>query len=312
MKSLVALSLFFLSLVLGITWSFPTHAKPGDLDKSYGPTQQGFVRIETTQGTPGINWLAPHGDQLFWAGALFLNGLNDFIVGKVDNDGNMVTGFGNNGYTVTDLYDAWDIAYWVGVHGDGHIVVAGTGGVPELGMVAVQYKPDGTINTAFGKDGTGSTAVCLASLGTAAALDPNHDIMLAGNTFGHSGVSSRALLARLTLDGHQDPAYGNNGCPSTDVSGQNSANKVAAIVVQADAKSVITGTAGNDLYVVRFNADGSLDSSFTGAGIDEQTTVPQTTGNYDPTAAVTYARHVQDSLVEQEGSKLIVVGNYFA
>ena len=39
-----------------------------------------------------------------------------------------------------------------------------------------------------------------------------------------------------------------------------------SLTVQADGKILVAGTSGGDFAVARFNSDGSLDTSFSGAG----------------------------------------------
>lgn len=74
-------------------------------------------------------------------------------------------------------------------------------------------------------------------------------------------------LVRLERDGRVDPTFGSGGKVTTDLGG---ANVAYAIAVQSDGKIVVAGSAtgngtGLDFAVVRYLADGKLDSSF-GAG----------------------------------------------
>jgi uncharacterized delta-60 repeat protein len=66
------------------------------------------------------------------------------------------------------------------------------------------------------------------------------------------------------LPGDLDESFSSDGKVITDVPGIGRANAVA---IQADGKIVVAGEAAGDFAVVRYNASGSLDTSFGGDGI---------------------------------------------
>ncbi len=76
-------------------------------------------------------------------------------------------------------------------------------------------------------------------------------------------------LARYNMDGTLDPTFGQGGMVSTDFLGEE--DTARAVAVQTDGKIVAVGVAGYHSYhlalaVARYNADGSLDSSFADHG----------------------------------------------
>lgn len=91
------------------------------------------------------------------------------------------------------------------------------------------------------------------------ARQPDGKILVAGQ-FATMNGASRSGIARLNADGSVDPGF-NHGAGTNDA--------VYAVVVQPDGKVVIGGsfTAVNGVareYLARLNADGSLDTTFTG------------------------------------------------
>ncbi|MEO7507766.1 MAG: FG-GAP-like repeat-containing protein, partial [Pyrinomonadaceae bacterium] len=62
---------------------------------------------------------------------------------------------------------------------------------------------------------------------------------------------------------HFDLSFDSNGKLSTDLGGHDVAQDVA---IQPDGKIVVVGYTGNNLALTRYNADGSLDTSFDGDG----------------------------------------------
>ena len=86
-----------------------------------------------------------------------------------------------------------------------------------------------------------------------------------GGSAAVESLETRCLLSA----GDLDPSFGVAGRVTTDV-GEDAGGVTAVGAIQSDGKIVVAGTAyhsGNyDFAVVRYNSDGSLDSSFDGDG----------------------------------------------
>jgi uncharacterized delta-60 repeat protein len=144
------------------------------------------------------------------------------------------------------------------------------------GIEASAARP-GSADTSFGSGG-----VVGFSLANSAAdgdrdlvIQPDGKIVIVSqvrltNTF-NGGVIT---LARCNRDGTPDTSFGNGGVVTTDISTRlDYANSVA---LQSDGKIVIAGVFWRnvggkgfiqDIHIVRYNANGSLDSGFDGDGI---------------------------------------------
>jgi uncharacterized delta-60 repeat protein len=77
-------------------------------------------------------------------------------------------------------------------------------------------------------------------------------------------LEDRCLLSVGALDTTFNPTGSPPGTVTTDPGGTDSANAVA---IQSDGKIVAAGHAGGQAVVIRYNHDGSLDTSFNGTGI---------------------------------------------
>lgn len=106
---------------------------------------------------------------------------------------------------------------------------------------------------------------------SAVAFDPVGRIVAAGSTRPPGGSSFRFALARYFSFGAPDPNFDDDGKVVTGIEDEAVARDVA---VQADGKIVAAGERDGGLFgnsfdftVVRYNVDGSLDSSFDGNGI---------------------------------------------
>jgi uncharacterized delta-60 repeat protein len=76
-------------------------------------------------------------------------------------------------------------------------------------------------------------------------------------------TSLLAAAPAQATPGDLDPTFSGDGKVVTDFGGSDNG---ADIAVQPDGKIVVVGTAARDVALVRYNADGSLDSSFAGDG----------------------------------------------
>ena len=72
----------------------------------------------------------------------------------------------------------------------------------------------------------------------------------------------------LSSPGAFDPAFGGNGIVTTDINGYDVATDVA---LQDDGKIIVVGGNNDDGVMIRYNADGTLDTSFGSSGIVTQT-----------------------------------------
>ncbi len=182
---------------------------------------------------------------------------SDFALARYNADGSLDSSFDGDGKLTTDLGGGGDGGADVAVQADGKIVVVGgsTGG-----FALARYNADGSLDPSFDGDGKRTTEFG-GSGGTAngVALQPDGKIVAAG----HGGAGF--ALARYNTDGSLDSSFDGDGKQTTEFAG----GAAAAVALQGDGKIVAVGRAvgdGMDFALSRYNADGSLDSSFDGDG----------------------------------------------
>jgi uncharacterized delta-60 repeat protein len=136
-----------------------------------------------------------------------------------------------------------------------------------------EYFPDwgnlpltaGSLDPMFDMDGKATTPVGNFSNGVnSVALQADGKIVVAGYSY---GTDPDFGLARLNADGSLDTSFGTNGKVLTDFGG--SFDRAYAVALQADGKIVAAGetnAASGGFALVRYNMDGSLDTSFDGDG----------------------------------------------
>jgi uncharacterized delta-60 repeat protein len=151
-----------------------------------------------------------------------------------------------------------------GTANDGKIVVGGFDSLPNLNtqFVVLRFNLDGSLDKSFGSGGEvfGPKGTCRAVV-----IQPDGKILAAGSVV--SAKSTDFALARYNTNGSLDSTFGSRGVAITDLSG-NSFDMIEAMGLQADGKIVVAGVteAANstttELAVARYNANGSLDTSF--------------------------------------------------
>ena len=158
------------------------------------------------------------------------------------------------------------------LQGNGSIVVAAA--TRDGNFVLIRYDSTGALDTAnFGTTGTGgivTTQVGASAVGPAIALQSGGKIVAAGGAGSSAGAPLDAVLVRYNIDGTLDLSFGGagTGMVFTDTA-PSSSNFANAVAVQTPGdKIVVAGHAfvdfaadTSDIILLRYNADGTLDSA---------------------------------------------------
>jgi uncharacterized delta-60 repeat protein len=204
--------------------------------------------------------------------------------------GDLDLSFGGDGKVTTDFGTGEDGAGDVALQPDGKIVVAGWDSDDDE-FVLVRYLTDGALDTSFG-GGDGIASTGLLSYGSI-ALTPDGSIMVASG-------DGDFILARFTSAGALDTSFGGgDGIVEADFDGNDYAYD---LLRQSDGKLLLCGQGDtpNDFALARFNADGTLDTSF-GGGDGKVTTDFGDFGDED----------WANALALQPDGKIVAVGNTF-
>jgi uncharacterized delta-60 repeat protein len=203
--------------------------------------------------------------------------------------GDLDPAFGVGGKVLTDFgrppnFTA-DEARGVAVQDDGKIVAAGVTNLSPGGFAVARYNANGSLDSSFGSGGKVQTSFGGQEAASAVAIQPDARIVVAGEAFIPGVGHTRFALARYTANGGLDPTFGAGGKVATDLLASSRARGVA---IQRDGKIVAVGSKvvgpGRDwdFAVARYNPDGSLDTSFGGAGY----VITQFTSAFDQAEAV--------------------------
>lgn len=153
------------------------------------------------------------------------------------------------------------------IQADEKIIIAGSATIENIQQILIaRYTSSGILDTTFGINGCQTTIVGDSAVAYGIALDASNRAIVVGASV-LNGVSS-IVLTRYTSAGILDTTFGINGIVLTGIS---SGSSGYALVIQSDGKIVVTGSVlqSNDVWIpiVRYNSDGSLDTSFGTNGI---------------------------------------------
>ncbi len=124
----------------------------------------------------------------------------------------------------------------------------------------------GMLDTSFGSAGQVLTDFLDFDDARAVVVQSDGKTIAAGSA--SNGVDSDFALARYNIDGSLDASFGAGGQITTNVSGDDTASGIA---LTPDGKIVVVGRSvgagfANVFSIVRYNSDGTLDTTFSGDG----------------------------------------------
>lgn len=142
---------------------------------------------------------------------------------------------------------------------DGKIVAGGWAGNQFL---VLRLFDNGTLDSTFGTGGMVTTSLLSFSSIWSLALQNDGKIVVAGAT-SSSYPSSDFAIARYNTNGSLDSTFGVAGKVITNLYSFGDADDFASSLrVQSDNKLIVAGTVGGKCALVRYNINGSLDTSF--------------------------------------------------
>jgi uncharacterized delta-60 repeat protein len=241
----------------------------GSLDTSFGTA--GIVTT-AVRASSEITSLALQSDgKIVAAGWSYDNSfVNNFGLARYNTNGQLDTSFGTAGIVTTSMGAQSSGAEEIKIQSDGKIVVAGYSETASITSFALaRYNPDGSLDTSFGTGGKTTTSIeGNNEYANSLVIQSDGKIIAAGYSLNRTGGrnDNDFALVRYNTNGSLDTSFGTGGKVTTEIGTNNdSANTIA---IQSDGKIVAAGYSDNvnnfysDFAIVRYNATGSLDTSF--------------------------------------------------
>jgi uncharacterized delta-60 repeat protein len=262
------------AVVVALVFVTGLSAAAGDLDPTFDGDGIVITDFEGGSYDVGLGVAVQRDRKIVVAGLTQSSGDDAFALVRYSADGTLDATFDGDGKVRTDFApSSYEEAEAVALQSDGKIVVAGSVAIPsnstgdDFGLA--RYNADGTLDTSFNGDGKVVTDFAggfgVPDGARSVAIQPDGKIVAAGISGGPDCCTYDFAVARYNSDGSLDTSFGGDGRVVTPVAGSESPTDV---VVQADGKLVVGGEVGNPsaAMLVRYTADGGLDSSFDGDG----------------------------------------------
>jgi uncharacterized delta-60 repeat protein len=256
----------------------------GALDGSFGAGGLVTTAITSSDTVDAVALQpATPGPEIVTAGSGFNPSTgNDFALARYTTTGALDASFGHGGSLTTNFAGPVS-AQANSVVSDGHggFLVAGTTGSAGGSLTVADYGWDGRLNAHFGDGGTVQVTFNPYIFGIRAndgfvAVQPDGKILLVGTSVQPGTTSYDFAIARLLPDGELDRSFGVggklttfSGAPDTDMAPS------GGVVIQPDGKILVAGYTEDYSaapffvdkgVVVRYNKDGSLDTTFGTGG----------------------------------------------
>jgi len=249
----------------------------GSLDTSFG--SGGLVTGRFVPGDPYASaYAVVVQGQLFQPRKITVAGIGGntnatyFGLTRYNANGSLDTTFGGTGRVALSFGPRADDEAAALTFQSGELVVAGTSWIDfsyayHSVFAAARFNSNGSLDTAFGNSGIVTADACGYSSAQALAIQSDGKIVVAGVNY---NVQDLFAVARYNSDGSLDSSFGNDGKVTTAVGSTNAAAN--SVQIQPDGKIVAAGYSYTGFYtyqdfaVVRYNPDGSLDSSFGSGG----------------------------------------------
>ncbi len=239
---------------------------PGDLDTSF---DSDGISLTPSAIYPGNgNSIAIQSDRKIVVAGRCCNTADDgFAVLRFNEDGTPDTTFNGDGTFFLQLSTGYDIANAVAIQADNKIVLAGQSNNT---FVVMRLNSDGSLDNSFNGNGKVTVNFGVADFANSLSIQPDGKIVVGGSTQLASNVATDFAVARLNPDGSLDTTFDGDGKVVTAIKPGNY-DYIKGTTIQPDGKIIAVGyTQGSGSTIgalVRYNPDGSVDTSFGGQGI---------------------------------------------
>ena len=265
----------------------------GKLDDTFGSNGIVITPFGTSSDEGALSVAIQTNDKIIVGG--YSGKLNSkFLLARYNPNGALDNSFGVNGFVTTKVGATSSSCFSIALQTDGKIVAGGSmiDGGDNAYFAVARYNQNGTLDNTFGSNGIITTSINTSAGETInKVLIQNDGKILAAGSFGN-GMDYGSGIFRFNENGSSDNTFGNNGLVSDTVilTGR------TCISLEDDGKIITLGmyANNNDFVMNRYNADGSLDSSFGESG--------------RVTTSIGTSTNIASAVILQNDSKIITSG----
>jgi uncharacterized delta-60 repeat protein len=231
------------------------HARPGDLDRSFGDGGKVRTRFEVHDGAYSVATYS-HGRTV----AAGVTSSGKFALARYRRNGTLDDSFSGNGKVRTD-FGGGASARSVAIDAKRRIVAVGDDcGVDDsdCDFALARYHRNGSLDRTFSGDGRVVTDFGASAGARSVAIDSRGRIVVAGPSGG------QLAIARYKQNGGLDPSFGSDGTVMTEFGGP--ADVSGSVAIDLLNRIVVVGSSAGDFALARYRPNGTLDPSFGGDG----------------------------------------------
>jgi uncharacterized delta-60 repeat protein len=291
-----------------LSYLAPVTSKGGEL----GFGESGQITTPIGPGNAQAESVAVQRDgKIVVVGSFYTSKISEFALARYNIDGSFDKRFGGSG-KVTTAMGKECAANAVAIQSDGKIALAGyVNDAGKSNFALMRYNPDGTLDNSFNSTGKVSTPVGTGDERAQAVVIQSDGKIIAAGKAAHADSNSGFALVRYNSDGRLDTSFAGTGKVITEFGIGDYATSLA---LQSDGRIVAAGDSYNkehnyEIALVRYNVDGTLDTTFN-------TTGKVTTSIHGHSAANGVAVQSDGKIVvagscsSPDGSEIIAVARY--
>ena len=284
----------------------PVRADRGDLVSTFAGDGTTTIPGGASIDLPADVAVQSDGTVLVLANRLTEEDGNEVVVTGYRPNGRIDRSFGDDGQASFQYGGTNTVAESLEVLPDDRVVLVG-GGVSggSFHMLVARLLPEGQIDTGFGAGGFRVVQRGIASALTDLVVDGSGRIIATGTV--ENGVTTDAILLRLTAAGARDRSFGNRGTttietPTSDIA------RAAAIELTSTGRYVVAGEelgtgASITAWIARVRPSGRLDTAFGNGGV---TVVAQETAMRNLPIALVLGPSDRILLLTHHGDELLI------
>ncbi|MZR62298.1 hypothetical protein [Alcanivorax sp. DP30] len=266
------------------------YTNTGQLDSSFGDNGIVITDLNATSSDIAQSLITDDSGKLIAAGSSRSGTNSAFALVRYTATGQLDTGFGTNGKTLTDIGGSGGGSSVI-QNGNGDLVVAGSS---NNDFALARYTSEGQLDASFGDNGMAITDISTQDSARSAMEDANGNLVLAG--FSRNSSNLDFTLASFTSEGQLNTSFGDNGIVIT--SQKFSKDQARSIITDSSGKLIVAGhsytVTGTDFALARYLSNGEPDTSFGSEGA----VITDISANSD------YAK----SVIEDSNGNLVVAG----
>lgn len=236
--------MYFFVIILILFISSLNFAKDGDIDSTFG--NLGDISIISPNGNfRPVNALKLSDGKIILGGW----GYGNIILAKIDENGNLITSFGNNGFSNLTYTQFIENHYVYDIKELSNQKLLILGRYDNYRFIS-RLESNGFVDTTFGTNGK-----VIIPYGEKIQFQQNGKIII---NYKNSNVSN---FSRYNTNGTLDSSFAANGVKQIYV--PNKSVNISDFLVQNDDKIVFCGSFNGESMIGRLNPDGSYDVSIT-------------------------------------------------